>query len=267
MKRLVLSLCLSVALITPCVQAKTMDALVLKPSLNDSDGLITLGEVFDNAGDKSEVVIARRQGTSHIFDANRLSAIAQSLGHYWDNPRGLRQVIVRGQTNATSESSAPISAPSALVISQNAPNIAAQQSRQRVLVFARQMQAGEIVSHADLELAYVDNFLPTSALCDHIEACLGKTMRWPIRKGGLARLMDVTTPAMVRRSQPVQVSWRMPGMSLNLIGIAQNDAAMGEVVRIQNTQSKKIIEAVVTAAGRAEILTPSSVSPSIIAAR
>lgn len=68
--------------------------LVLKSSVTDGDGRITLGDVFDNAGQASDVLLDYRQGPTAVLDAAIVQSIAARNGVYWDNARGLRRIIV-----------------------------------------------------------------------------------------------------------------------------------------------------------------------------
>ncbi|CAM3116064.1 flagellar basal body P-ring formation chaperone FlgA [Asticcacaulis taihuensis] len=68
--------------------------LVLKSSVTDGDGRITLGDVFDNAGQASDVLLGYRQGSTAVLDAAIVQSIAARNGAYWDNARGLRRIIV-----------------------------------------------------------------------------------------------------------------------------------------------------------------------------
>lgn len=68
--------------------------LILKGSVTDGDGRITLGDVFDNAGQASDVLLGYRQGATAVLDAAIVQSIAARNGVYWDNARGLRRIIV-----------------------------------------------------------------------------------------------------------------------------------------------------------------------------
>jgi flagella basal body P-ring formation protein FlgA len=68
--------------------------LILKSSVTDGDGRITLGDVFDNAGQASDVLLGYRQGATAVLDAAIVQSIAARNGVYWDNARGLRRIIV-----------------------------------------------------------------------------------------------------------------------------------------------------------------------------
>ena len=93
MKVFVLSALLFVA--PAVVHAQTSpNPLILKSSVTDGDGRITLGDVFDNAGQASDVLLGYRQGATAVLDAAIVQSIAARNGVSWDNARGLRRIIV-----------------------------------------------------------------------------------------------------------------------------------------------------------------------------
>ena len=81
--------------------------VTLKANPVDSDGRVTLGDLFDGAGAASDVLVGTRVGPSIVFEAGQLQSLARQSGLAWANPAGLRRVVVR---NAAS---APTSAPPA----------------------------------------------------------------------------------------------------------------------------------------------------------
>lgn len=69
--------------------------VTLKANPVDSDGRVTLGDLFDGAGGASNVVVGQRAGPSIVFEAGQLQSLARQSGLDWANPTGLRRVVVR----------------------------------------------------------------------------------------------------------------------------------------------------------------------------
>lgn len=80
--------------------------VTLKANPVDSDGRVTLGDLFDGAGAASEVVIGARSGPSVVFEASQLQGLARQSGLDWANPAGLRRVVVRSAAAAPSTTAA-----------------------------------------------------------------------------------------------------------------------------------------------------------------
>ncbi|MFN3669176.1 MAG: flagella basal body P-ring formation protein FlgA [Brevundimonas sp.] len=87
--------------------------VTLKTNPVDSDGRVTLGDLFDGAGSAAHVVVGTRAGPSVVFEAGQLQSLARQSGLDWANPAGLRRVVVRNAAVApppASPGSAPASA-------------------------------------------------------------------------------------------------------------------------------------------------------------
>lgn len=69
--------------------------VTLKANPVDSDGRVTLGDLFDGAGAASDVTVGTRAGPSIVFEAGQLQSLARQSGLDWANPAGLRRVVVR----------------------------------------------------------------------------------------------------------------------------------------------------------------------------
>lgn len=74
--------------------------VTLKANPVDSDGRVTLGDLFDGAGSASNVVVGTRAGPSIVFEAGQLQSLARQSGLDWANPTGLRRVVVRNAAAA-----------------------------------------------------------------------------------------------------------------------------------------------------------------------
>lgn len=226
-------------ILAPLAHAQTAASpLVLKADITDGDGRITIGDLFDNAGAYADVQLGTRSGATAVLDAAAVQAIAGRAGAYWDNPKGLHRIIVsQGADGMPSDSAVvPVSA-------------AAPAGNQQALVFTHPMNTGDVVQPEDLQFAAVAAL--SAGMPSDAQAVIGKVVRYPIRQGAAVRLSDVSSPVVVHRSEQVQVTWAANGMSLSMTGVAQKDAASGDVIQVQNPVSKKLIDAVVTGPGQA----------------
>ncbi|KSB88787.1 flagellar basal body ring protein [Caulobacter vibrioides] len=210
----------------------------LRQDTTDADGVITLGELFDGAGSAGSVVVARRAGPSVVLDAAQLQMTARRAGLDWANPQGLRRVIVRqgaengGQLAGVSAAAAP-------------------RGNVEVLAYARSLAAGETVQPQDLVWIKVAS-APFDAPSD-ADAMIGMTTKRPLREGSAASMRDVAAAQVIAKGDVVAVTYDYAGVALTLQGKAMSAAAVGESVSVQNTASKKIIEAVATGPGSAAV--------------
>jgi flagella basal body P-ring formation protein FlgA len=213
----------ALALLT-AVPAFAGQTVELRPQL-DAAGPITLGALFDNAGAAGAVVIGNGAppGLSAVLDAGVVQRLAREHGFDWDNPSGMTRIMVPNAAGAT-----------------GAPEMS------EALTYARSLMAGDIVQPADLAFAKVPRFqVPADAPRDATDV-IGKVARRPLRDGSPVAAHDLGTPLVIKRDDVVQVAYRDGGISLILQGKAMADAATGEPVAIENTASKKVIQAVAT---------------------
>ncbi len=179
--------------------AHAQQVLTLKSAPSDGDGRVTVGDVFDNAGAISGVVLGYRSGATVILDAATVQSVVGANGGYWDNPRGLRRITV----------------------SQGADGIATVQPA----------QAAQVVRQPANPFANMPAPPPASV---------------PVAAAPVNH-----SAVVVRRAELIDVTWSANGLSLTMSGVAQKDAATGDLIQVQNPSSKKMIDAVITGPGHA----------------
>lgn len=119
--------------------------VTLRANPVNSDGRVTLGDLFEGAGAASGIMIGTRTGPSIVFEAGQLQRLARQSGLDWANPTGLRRVVVRNAAAAPAAASAPASATAAAP----APAVAARPQP------ARNAHADRVISRNDMvEVAY-----------------------------------------------------------------------------------------------------------------
>ena len=196
-----------------------------------ASGSITLGDLFDNAGPASGVVIGNGApvGLSAVLDAGAVRRIASNHGLDWDNPRNLQRIVVPSVGHSV-----------------DVPTV-------DVLTYTRNLTAGEVVQPTDLAFGKVPSFaVPADAPRD-ADGVIGKIARRPLRSGAAVAAHDLSNAILVKRDDLVEVSYHSEGIDLTLQGKAMADAAAGEPVAIQNPSSKKVIQAVVTGPDQAVV--------------
>jgi flagella basal body P-ring formation protein FlgA len=220
----------------------------LKADVADSDGRVTLGDLFDGAGGAAGMLVATRAGPTVVLDAGAVQMMARRAGLDWGNPNGLRRIVVRGGAAA----SAP-----------------AGRGNVEVLTWARSLNAGEIVQPEDMVWGKAAG-APSDAPRD-ADAIIGMAARRPLREGASVSLRDVSAQQVIKAGEMVQITWSSGGITLSLQGKAMSAAAAGQTFNVQNTVSKKLIEAVATAPGQAvtgpEALRLKAAGPAQYAAR
>ena len=206
----------------------------LKADTFDADGVVTLGDLFDGAGAAGRVALANRSGASLMLDAAAVQLAARRSGLDWANAEGLRSILVRGAPAGTVAASA-----------------AAAHGNVDVLTYARSIAAGEIVQPTDLIWGKAAA-APADAPSDP-DAVIGMAAKRPLRAGAIASARDVGAALVIKPGDLVTVAYEAEGISLSLQGKAMTAAGVGEAVSVQNTQSKKVVQAMVTGPGQAVV--------------
>lgn len=213
--------------------------VTLRMDTTDADGRITLGDLFDGVtGPAANMVVAARMGATAVLDAGQVQMSARRAGFDWTNTNGIRRVIVReGLDNGGTTA--------------NRASATAARANVEVLAYARSLAAGEIVQPQDLVYVKMAG-APLDAPRD-ADAVIGLATKRPLREGAAVSSRDVGAAQVIKSGDLITVTYESGGISLSLQGKAMAAAATGDVLAVQNTLSKKIIQAVATGPGAAAV--------------
>lgn len=234
MRALLLAAAAALALAGPALAGRPV---MLKADTANADGVVTLSDLFDGAGPAGRVAVANRTAASVVLNAQAVQAIARRAGLDWDNAEGLRTIVVHGGP----------------IVPAAAGGVAAVASRGNVdvLTYARNIGAGETVAAEDLVWGKAA-MAPSDAPRDP-DAVIGLAARRPLRAGAAALAHDVSAPQIIKAGEVITVLFQAEGVSLSLQGKALGSAGIGETLNVENTVSKRTIQAVVTGPGQAVV--------------
>jgi len=234
---------LSLALALAALAAPALAGPVsLLPDPTDDDGRVTLGELFDDAGAASGVVVGQRLGATAVFEASQIQAAARRAGLDWANPQGLRRIVVREGGAAPAEASARPAA--ATVASRPGATV-------EVLTYARSLAAGDIVQPSDVIWSTVQAHQAPAGGPQDADQVVGLSAKRALRAGAVVASRDLASPQVIARNDMVEVAYISGGVELTVTGKATRDASAGEAVPVLNTQSGRTIDAVAVGPGRA----------------
>lgn len=237
MNRLVSMIAVAAALTAMASAALAGAPVQLKDALIDNgDGLVTLGDLFDNAGRASGVVLANGPASNGnvILDAAKVQAIARANGLEWPNANGFRRLVVKGDA-----SGAAAAAPSGRTV--------------EVLTYTRSLAAGEIVQPEDVAWTKVQSHLAPQGAPNDASVVIGQAAKRALRSGAPVAARDVSSPQVIKRDELIVVTYSQGGVSLSLQAKALQGAAVGESLSVLNPQSKKTIVAIATGPGQAAV--------------
>lgn len=213
--------------------------VTLRMDTTDADGRVTLGDLFDGvSGQAADMVVAARMGPTAVLEAGQVQMFARRAGYDWNNANGIRRIIVReGADNGG--------------VSGGVRGASAARGNVEVLAYARSITAGEIVQPQDLIWVKMAG-APVDAPRD-ADAVIGLAAKRPLREGAAVSSRDVGAAQVIKAGDLITITYDDGGISLSLQGKAVASAATGDLFAVQNTLSKKIIQAVATGPGAAAV--------------
>ena len=115
------------------------------------------------------------------------------------------------------------------------------------------LDRGEPIQMKDLMVIKRPAGQVTTDIVRPISDLVGMVPRRALRAGEPIRTGDIVKPLLVEKNQLVTVHYASKGLSLSMRGRAQNSGTIGETIKVQNPQSKRIVEGVASAPGQVTI--------------
>jgi flagellar basal body P-ring formation protein FlgA len=113
------------------------------------------------------------------------------------------------------------------------------------------IERGQIIKQSDLTILRRPKS-ETGAI-SKIAEVIGLAARQELRPGQPLHSADLTKPAVVQRNDTVTIVFQAPGLVLTLRGVAQEGGAIGDSIGVLNADSKRVVQAQVTAPGRVSV--------------
>ncbi|HEV2548472.1 MAG TPA: flagellar basal body P-ring formation chaperone FlgA [Stellaceae bacterium] len=123
----------------------------------------------------------------------------------------------------------------------------------KVPTLNRAMTPGETIRAGDIAFLRLRADRTTGDVVAELAELVGRTPRHPLRAHEPLRAGDIQVPIVVHKGDLVTVFLETPLMRLSAQGKALEDGAMGAAIRIANTKSNRVIDAVVTGPNLAAI--------------
>ena len=121
-----------------------------------------------------------------------------------------------------------------------------------VLVAAKHIPKGAIVGFDDIRREPFKG-RRSDLYLQSAESAVGSVARYALANGVKIRTSALRPPRLVRRGEKVRVLVRSGGLVVSAVGVALGGGARGDTIKIRNGRSRRVIEAVVTQPGVAEI--------------
>ncbi|MER2520195.1 MAG: flagellar basal body P-ring formation chaperone FlgA [Bdellovibrionales bacterium] len=121
--------------------------------------------------------------------------------------------------------------------------------KQLVPVLARRLETGSMVGIKDLDLIEVAEERISGAILTEAEKIVGQELCRSLPAGEMLRENDVMAPRYVQRGMLVTIKFETANLQLTAQGRALADGGKGDVVRVVNTQTNRMVEGVVEGLG------------------
>lgn len=154
-----------------------------------------------------------------------------------------------------------------LTASENGRNVLKKEVRAAiepltsVPVLSRAMNQGEIIGAADLQ--YIDMKtadMPTSLIID-AKQIIGQTPRRLVPAMKPMASADIVLPPAVKKGEAVTMVFKNGKLNLTTQGKSMQTGAVGDVIRVTNTTSQQVIQAVVTGERTVAVASPDAALP------
>lgn len=126
-----------------------------------------------------------------------------------------------------------------------------------VAVSSRSLTRGTPISAADIKMVRYDLATLKLGYIDDSRHIVGMVAKQHIAAGSVVTPHMVEAPRLVRRGEQVTIVARSAGIEIQATGTALADGAQGDLIKVRNSSSRKIVEAVVTDPGVVSVRTPS----------
>lgn len=126
-----------------------------------------------------------------------------------------------------------------------------------VPVLAHHLDGGSVIAMTDIDWITVTDDRITSNVITSADQLIGREVRHSLSDGDVLHTNDIIPARLVVRGALVTLKIETPFMQLTSQGRALQDGAEGDIVRVNNTQSNRMVEGTVTGPGEVSVHTPS----------
>lgn len=125
---------------------------------------------------------------------------------------------------------------------------------ENVVVLTQNMQHGERVTENHVALARKNvtqlhnNYITDPSLV------IGKQIAHNLPAGAVVVAKDFFEPKLIKRGDLVMMTSNSTGIAIRMNGIAQSDGTRGQVIRVKNQNSERVVNAIVMDAGVVDVL-------------
>ncbi|HHM04694.1 MAG TPA: flagellar basal body P-ring formation protein FlgA [Gammaproteobacteria bacterium] len=121
--------------------------------------------------------------------------------------------------------------------------------RVHILTTTRPLARGEYLGPSDVTLTERELHTTTRAYLTNPADAVGKQTRRALPAGTLLTARQVKSPPLVRRGEKVLLLARAGALTVRMSGTALSDGARGDLIKVRNLTSRRVVQGEVSAAG------------------
>jgi flagella basal body P-ring formation protein FlgA len=133
-----------------------------------------------------------------------------------------------------------------------------------VVTLARVITRGETIRESDLVIERLPRAEVAADALQRVAQVANQAARRQLRAGQTLRAPDLMKPQIVSRDETVTIIYRTAGITLTARGKALSNGTEGEIVSVLNPQSKRTVQATVTAPGVVTVSDPAPVATAAV---
>ena len=122
-----------------------------------------------------------------------------------------------------------------------------------VVVAARPLARGEVLTEADLLSSELDVTRLHGAYLTDIASAIGQEVKRPLAAQAVLSQPALQAPLLVRRGEAVSIRAGGAALSVHMNGVAMTDGRLGQPIRVRNSASNRIVDAKVVGPGATEV--------------
>lgn len=124
----------------------------------------------------------------------------------------------------------------------------------KVVLTNRALSKGTILQDSDLSVQK-RNILPLNhGYYENASEVVGLATNTMIRAGAFLKPEGLSAPILINKGDLVTIKAQVPGIVISMHGVAQNNGAFGELVKVKNSSSNKVVEGKVISRGAIQVL-------------
>ena len=120
-------------------------------------------------------------------------------------------------------------------------------------VLSRPLARGDMITKNDIDWAQISPSQAQGSVIMNDKDLIGKAARRPLRPDLPIREGDVQEPILIGKNTLVTVVAATPNLTLTTIGRSLDDGSAGDVIRVMNTQTHKIVQGTVLSSNEVRV--------------